>query len=146
MAKNTARNSLLHFILGVAATNFAIVESVEARPLLGYQNHEFVFMEKAFDLRGMTQEKANATCIANWEHIRTDPDFYSEHPELQELQARAVEFHPYVWHIWGHKNNGHCVLNHNAWGKFYPYNYQGEYWQPFDNGKIFTLVVPIFYR
>ncbi len=128
MAKFTVRNQLLQVILGVATSCFTIVESVEARPILGYQNHEHVFMENASNLSWMTQEDADSTCVANWEY-------------LSNLRPHYQDFRPYVWHIWAHRNNGHCVANHNAWGNFN--SYVGENWAV--NGKNFLVIFPALF-
>jgi hypothetical protein len=126
MAKTISNKQLCQIILGVTIASLSVVESTEARPDLGYQNHEHVFMEKAYNLKSMSQEKADSTCGSNWEY-------------LSRLRPNYEKFRPYVWHIWAHRNNGHCVANHNAWGKFN--SYTGETW--IVNGKRFTVWFPL---
>jgi hypothetical protein len=66
--------------------------------VLAYERHEFVFIE-GLNLSALgNQQRADATCRANFQDIRQQGIFNSE-----------VERN--TWHVWAHVQNGHCVMN-----------------------------------
>jgi hypothetical protein len=125
MAKTIVNKQLCQVILGITIASLSVVESAEARPHLGYQYHEHVFMENAYNLKWMSQEQADSTCLNNLRY-------------LFRRRSSYEKFSPYVWHVWAHRNNGHCVANHNASGKFN--SYIGE--NVTINGKKFPVTFP----
>jgi hypothetical protein len=94
------------FVLGsiLTLTNLVTTSPASARIELGYQPHEWVFQENAVNLKYMTQSQADQTCRNNWNGLRSNIP--------SSMQPYYDKFKLRVGHVWAHRNNGHCVVNH----------------------------------